>query len=132
MRKVKPKNANTLPYIFGSLGLIVAAIVFSSIFNRTSNPQEETANIQTRAASPSMIKVTGVVARVDTASGTIIVNDLRFTDSTKSLGTWTVTPPPSFNSASAFPGSILTITVDPPTMLAIKRTLTATEIFAGK
>lgn len=129
---VKPKQTNTLPYILGSLGLIAVAIVFSSILNSTSNPQNQTANLETRASSTGLVKATGVVSGVDTTTNTIKVNDLRFTDSTKSLGTWTVTPPASFNTASAFPGSVLTITIDPPTMLAIKRTLTATDISLGK
>ncbi len=131
MRGMKPKQSNTLPYILGSLGLIVIAIIFSSILNRTSNPRDDTANIQTRAAAPGLIKVTGVVTSVN-ADGTIVVSNLRFTDSTKSLGTWTVTPPAGFRTGSALPGAVLTITVDPPTMLAAKRTLSATEIVAGK
>ena len=124
---MQPKKSNTLPYILGSMGLIVVAIIISSIVNRSKNPQSSQ-DIRSRASAPSLVKVTGTVNQIDEVEGTILVDNLQFEDSTKSLGTWTVTPPLNFQLSSVFPDARITITVSPPTMLAETRTLTATEI----
>lgn len=126
-----PKKSSTLPYLFASLGFITIAIVISTIVSR-SKDASTSVDIRTRATSASLVEVTGLVAQVDDINGTIVVDDLRFEGSEKSLGTWTVTPPPSFAVTSVFPGERITISVSPPTMLAETHTLTATEITVSR
>ncbi|OGG23749.1 hypothetical protein A3A79_00890 [Candidatus Gottesmanbacteria bacterium RIFCSPLOWO2_01_FULL_43_11b] len=124
---MKPKQFNSYPYIAGSLALIIVAVVFSGFLNRQQASQSS-ADIRARASAPGMVKVTGVVSEVNEVEGIIIVDDVRFEDSTKSLGTWSVTPPSGFSLTSAFSGAKLIITVNPPTMLAESKTLSALEI----
>lgn len=119
-------------YIGVSLALIVVAILFTTIINNLKNTSGSSVDIRTRASAPGLVRVTGRVSEVEESDGTVIVTDLRFEDSTKSLGTWTVTPPPAFSLLSLFPGTTVTITVDPPTMIAQNRTLTAKEIVISR
>lgn len=125
MNTVKQKQFNTLPYIGASLALIIVAIVFSAFLNQR---QSSNADIRARATTAGLVKVTGIVAEVNENDGTIMVDNVAFEDSTKNLGSWTVTPPTSFSLSSAYPGAKLLLTVDPPTMLAQLKTFTALEI----
>ncbi len=129
---MKPKKSNSLIYIGASLALIIVAILFTTIINNLKNTSGTSVDIRTRASAPSLVRVTGRVSEVKESDGTVIVDELRFKDSTKNLGTWTVTPPPAFSLLSLFPGANITITVDPPTMMAQSRTLTATEIVVSR
>lgn len=124
---VKTKQLNSLPYIGASLALIVVAIVFSAFLNQRQSSGTP-ADIRARATAPGMVKVTGIVSEIDENQGTLVVDNLAFEDSTKNLGSWTVTPPLSFSLSNAYPGVKLLITVDPPTMLAQSKTFTALEI----
>ncbi len=125
---MKPKKSGVLPYLLTSLALIIIAIAFTAILNRTQNTQSTTSDIRARANVPSLVKVTGTIETVNADDGTLTVANLRFEDSDKNLGKWTVTLPKNFNSGSVFEGSRVTITVDPPSMLAETKTLTAVEI----
>lgn len=125
---MKPKQFNSFPYLAGSLALVIVGIVFSAFLNSREPSQTGSVDLRTRASAPGLVKVTGIVREIHDVEGTIVVDDVRFLDATKTLGTWTVTPPLSFSPSSAFPGATLTITVNPPTMLAETHTLTATEI----
>lgn len=129
---MQPKKSRTLVYVGSSLALIIVAIVFSSFLNRREPAETSSSDIRARANAPGLIKVTGLVNEVNETEGTILVENLAFEDATKSLGTWTVTAPISFSVSSAFPGAKLVITVDPPTMMAQSRTLTATEIVVSR
>lgn len=122
---MKTKQLNSLPYIGASLALIIVAIVFSAFLNQR---QSSSADIRARATAPGMVKVTGIVSEIDENQGTLVVDNLAFEDSTKNLGSWTVTPPLSFSLSNAYPGVKLLMTVDPPTMLAESKTFTALEI----
>jgi hypothetical protein len=129
---MQPKKSRALVYIGSSLALIIVAIVFSSFLNQREPAETPSSDIRARANAPGLVKVTGLVNEVNEGEGTIVVENLAFEDSTKSLGTWTVTAPISFSLSTAFPGAKLIITVDPPTMMAQSRTLTATEIIIQK
>ena len=56
----------------------------------------------------------------------LIVDDIRFADSKeKTLGTWNVTPPATFNSSAYAPGSNIRITANPATFQIAAKTLSA-------
>ncbi len=128
---MKPKQFNSFLYIAGSLGLIIVGIVFSSFLNQTGS-ETSTADTRARASAPGLVKVEAVISEINETEGTITVDNLHFVDGTKNLGVWTVTTPPRLNLFALTAGMRIVITVDPPTMLASTKTLTAKEIVRAK
>ncbi len=128
------KPSGTL-LLFGSLGLIVAAIAITAVINRTNRGTAAPTDIRAKAGISATLKVIGIVTTVDTANNTVMVDGLRFSDSKDmgtSLGSWTVTPPPSYNLSLLTPGAHVTITVDPTSFLVANHTLSATQITVSK
>lgn len=122
----KSKNA----LLFGSVGLIVLAITVTTILERTKQTATNE-DVRTRASATGTLIMKGIVSAVDETKGVVMVDNVQFEDqaaSGKNLGTWTVTPPASFNLASLYTGAKVALTVNPTTFLAATRTLTATEI----
>ena len=115
-------------YIGGSLTLIVVAIVFSAIVNNVKDSQSGSNDIRSRANAPSLVKVEGVVSQINDTEETIVVDNLHFEKGTKNLGAWTITTPPRLNFDSLTIGTRIVILVDPPTMTAATKSLTAKEI----
>lgn len=132
MNTVKQKQFNGLPYVAASLALIIVAIVFSGFLNSRESAKTSSADTRARAGSPGLVKVEAIVSEIHETEGTIVVDNLHFVDGTKNLGTWTVTTPPRLNLFALTSGTRILITVDPPTMIAQKRTLTAKEIVISR
>lgn len=122
----KSKNA----LLFGSVALIVLAITVTTILERTKQTATNE-DVRTRASAVGTLTMKGIVSSVDETKGVVIVDNVQFEDQAsagKNLGTWTVTPPSTFNLASLYSGAKVALIVNPTTFLAATRTLTATEI----
>lgn len=128
----EPKKSRALTYIITSLALIVFAIIFTDILDNVKNASSDTADIRTRANTPNLVKVEGIISKVNEADQSVVVDNLHFVGGRQNLGKWTVTVPPRVNLFGVAEGTRVTITVDPPTMIATSRTLTATEISVSK
>jgi anti-sigma-K factor RskA len=121
------KKSNILLF-GGSIGLIIAAIVVTSLIDFSRSNKKTTVPVRASKTVSSM-QFTGVVASFDQQTQTLIVDDLRFADSDeKSLGTWNITPPASFNSAVYGQGAKIRITANPVTFQIATKTLSAYEI----
>lgn len=126
------KSNNSLLYFLASVGLVLITIVFTTIVDRTSSTQNGT-DIRARAAASATLKFTATVSAVDSAQGTLTVDNLRFTNKTqgdigKTLGTWKIIPPRGFILSSVKPGSKVTLSVNPKTFQITSHTLTSTAI----
>lgn len=121
---------NSIIFFVGSVFFVLLGILVITILS-TRQSNTDTQDVRARAAVSAALKFTGVVNSIDDSSGTLIVDDLQFENAqegTKSLGTWTVTPPASFNLSSVSPGSRVTISVVAETFIATSHTMEATAI----
>lgn len=132
-----PKSKSAL-YVGGSVLLIMLAIAATAIVNQTQNTgQQGSTDIRAKAGVSATLKTTGIVSLVDTTAGKIVVNNLRFIESTgeigtSNLGSWTVTPPSGFDLGSVNVGNTVTMTIDPSTFLTNYHTVTATQIVVNR
>lgn len=136
MRGMKKKpTSNSFIYFFGSVLLIITAIIATSILNNTSN--EGSQDVRARASVTSLMRLTAIVASVDETKGLAIVNGLQFTGSTpeglqsvarNTGGTWNVTVSGSVNLAVLGPGTRVELQVNPTTFNITQRSLTAAAI----
>lgn len=138
MRRVKKKQtAGNFPYFFGSVILIVGAIVVTAILNRTTS--EKPQDVRARASVTSLMRLTAIVSAVDEAAGTIIVNDIQFASSAPENlqglaaqgGEWTVIAL-SINLATLRPGARVELQVNPSSFNIAERTLTAAAITVSR
>lgn len=120
---------HTQAIFVGSVIFVILAIGFVSLLGSTAS-QAPATDTRAKAGVTATLKLSGVVTSVDDTKGVILVDQLQFMDAEggKTLGTWTVTPPPGFNLASMAIGTKVTLTVNPTTFLATSHTLTATQI----
>lgn len=121
--------------LFGSLGLIVAAIAITAVINGANRNAAAPTDIRAKAGITATLKVVGIVTTVDSANTSVTVDGLRFSDSKdtgQSLGSWVVTPPPSYNLSLLTPGVHVVITADPSSFLVANHTLSATQIIVSK
>lgn len=135
----KPVSKNYL-YFFGSVGLIVTAVVATAILNKTSNPRDSQ-DVRARASVTSLMRLTAVVESVDEAKGIVIVNGLQFTGSTpeslqsvarNSGGSWNVTVSPGVNLGALGPGSRIELQVNPTSFNIAERSLTTAAITVSR
>jgi len=134
--KVKKKQAsNSFLYFFGSVMLIVTAIVATTILNRTAS--EKPQDVRARASVTSLMRMTAIVETIDETKGVIVVNGLQFSGSTpeglqsiarNTGGTWNVTVSGNVNLGTVGPGSRIELQVNPSSFNIAGRTLTAASI----
>lgn len=122
--------------IFGSLLLIIFAVVIVSILNKNASPGAA-ADIRARAGNQNTLKYTATVASVSEAKGTINVTNLQLTDTSRSgepqnLGDWTVFVPPNFNLSSAAPGTVIVMGLESSSMNVTSHEVTAITLTPGK
>lgn len=131
----KKQTTSNFPYFFGSVILIVAAIVVTAILNRTTS--EKPQDVRARASVTSLMRLTAIVTSVDEGKGLVVVNGLQFTGNTpKSLeslaqntaGEWQVTVSGSVNIGTLSPGAHIELQVDPSSFNIAERSLAATAI----
>lgn len=138
MKKKQP--ASSFPYFFGSVILIVTAIVATAILNRTTNI-ETVQDVRTRASVTSLMRMRAVVTSVDEAQGIVVVNGLQFagnapesleTLARNTAGEWQVTVSGGVNLAALSPGARVELQVNPSSFNIAQRTLTAAAISQTK
>jgi len=131
----KKKTSNSFIYFFGSVLLIVSAIVATSILNTTSNAGSQ--DVRARASVTSLMRMTAIVETIDETKGVIVVNGLQFSGSTpeglqnigrNTGGTWNVTVSGNVNLGTVGPGSRIELQVNPSSFNIAGRTLTAASI----
>jgi hypothetical protein len=121
-------KSNTLLLFIASVGLILIAIVFTSVIDKSRNSATRP-DTRAKASKSGSMMFFGVMNSFDAGSNSLIVDSLMFEDSNnKSLGQWTVTAPNKFNP-TAFPvGTKIKISANPVTFQVSTKTLTANEI----
>jgi hypothetical protein len=122
-------NKKSNLYIFlGSVAFIIAAIVMTSVISFNKSDTKNT-DVRARASGSSVMVLKGTILEYDETNSLAVVDNMTFEDSTeKTLGTWKVTYPPTFNPASFPAGSKVKITAKPALFQISTKTLTATEI----
>lgn len=128
------KNPNM--FLVASVVLILLGVALVAILDRNASSGNNS-DVRARATSKNALTVTGVVALVDEPNSIIIVDNVQFSDTSRSgdaknYGTWKVIAPPAFNYASVGAGTNVTIGVDPPTFLVSSYTMTALTIAPAK
>jgi hypothetical protein len=117
-------RSGTLLLFVGSVVLIIVAIVFTAVIDRSKKNDS-----RSRAATASTIILTGLVENYDPQANILIVGNVKFADTNgKTLGTWQVTPPSQFNEVKFPSGSKVKITTSPATFQIESKTVVATEI----
>lgn len=131
----KNPSSNSFIYFFGSVILIVTAIVATAILNRTAS--EKPQDVRARASVTSLMRLTAIVTSVDEAKGVVAVHDLQFTGSTpeslaglarNTAGEWQVSVSGNVNLATLGPGSRVELQVNPSSFNIAQRSLTAAAI----
>ena len=128
------KNPNM--FLVGSVVLILLAVALVAILDKAS-PTGNTSDIRARATNKQVLTVVGVIANIDETKGTVQVDNVQFTDTSRAgaaqnLGSWIVTAPGTFNFASVSPGMSVTIGVDSQTFQISTHTLAAISIVPAK
>jgi len=122
------EKKNNILLFAGSVGLIIAAIVLTTLIDFSRTNKKTVVPVKASKAASSMV-LTGRIASFDATSNILIADDVRFADSNeKSLGTWNVTPPASFNSSVYATGAKIRITANPATFQIATKTVSAYEI----
>lgn len=132
---MQKKKGGSFLYFFGSVAMIVAAIALTALIN-FSKTDSTTTDVRARAGA-NTLQLTGTVVSTDETTGIIIVQNVQFAEESRSgpgknLGTWHVTPPPSFTLSQAFPGAQLTITIQAASFDINSREVAATEITVAR
>lgn len=132
----KKTTSNSFIYFFGSVLLIVTAIVATSILNRTNNIAGSQ-DVRARASVTSLMRMTAIVENIDETKGVIIINGLQFSGSTpeglqniarNTGGAWDVTVSGNVNLGTIGPGSRAELQVNPTTFNITEHSLTAAAI----
>ncbi len=125
------KSGNLI--LVGSVVFILLAVALVAILDKTST--SNTSDVRARAGTQtqSALKLVGVVTLVDEVKGIVEVGNVQFDEENRSgtakdLGSWTVTPPPSFNFASVSPGIRVVFAVDSKTFQVTKHEVTALSL----
>lgn len=116
--------------------LVVMGMITTAIIDRVKSSQSS-ADVRAKAGVTNTLKLTGTVESVDESSGTIVVNDVQFTTESRSgkvanYGTWTVTPPSTFNLLSANPGASIAFTISADSFNVETHAVVASQISVGK
>lgn len=132
----KKQASNSFIYFFGSVVLIVTAIVATAILNRTRNTGP-TQDVRARASVTSLMRLSAIVTSVEVTKGVVAINGLQFTgstpDSLKSVarntaGEWQVNTSGSVNLGALSPGARVELLVNPLSFNIAERSLTAAVI----
>lgn len=135
----KKQTTSNFPYFFGSIILIVGAIVVTAVLNRTTS--EKPQDVRARASVTSLMRLTAIVTSVDEGKGLVVVNGLQFTGNTpKSLeslarntaGEWQVTVSGNVNLATLGAGSRIELQVNPSSFNIAERSLTAAALTVSR
>lgn len=136
----RKRGPDSFPYFFGSVALIVTAIIATAILNRTRNA-EQPQDIRARASVASLLRMKAIVTAVDEANGTVTVNGLMFVGNAPEQlsaagrvtgGEWTVHVGSGVSLGALSPGMRVELQVDPSTFDIAQRTLTGVAITVSR
>src|SRR3989344_729131 len=131
------KKATSFPYLFGSVLLILSAIIATTILGSIKSSPED---IRARAGNGAGIRFTAVVSSVDETNGTVTVTNVVFAGVDVSIfgaqgvpqaalkGDWVVTTSGEANLGMLSQGTKVEVFADPGTIDIAKHTLTAKKI----
>jgi len=130
------KKPDSLIYVVVLFGLIIAAVITTSIINAVKNNQSSS-DIRARAGMVNIIKLTGTVSEVNATNGTITVANVQFSPKTRSgpavnYGTWTVTPPLRVNISTLTPGKTVSFVVNSASFDVATRNVTASQLTVNR
>lgn len=112
----------------GSIGLIVVAILFTSVLQRNQTGNSTREDIRARAGNPNVLQMTAHVVSVNAETRSGVVDSLQMARSdSQNLGKWTVTLASTVNTASLVSGNTVILGVDAATFNIDKHTFTALE-----
>lgn len=123
---------NKTMLLVGSVLLIVMAIAMVAVLNRTGSTATSS-DVRARAAVGKTLQFNATVNTIDEAAGIVAVDNMYLADESrsgepKSMGSWSVTAPAGFNFSSISEGMRIVIGIDPKTLMAQTRTVTALTI----
>lgn len=133
----KKKTDNSFIYFFGSVVLIVTAIVATAILNRTANTAS-TQDVRARASVTSLMRMTAIVMSVDETTDVVTVNGLQFagqfpeTLARETGGEWTVTVGTGVNLGALSPGARVELQVNPSSFNIAGRSFIAAAITVSR
>jgi len=130
------KKPDSLIYIMALAGLIVAAIITTSIISAVKNNNSAT-DIRAKAGVVNTLKLVGTAESVDSATRTLTVLDVQFSAESRSgkavnYGTWKVTAPTSFDIFSALPGTKINFTVNSDSFDVATKEVVAAQMSISK
>lgn len=130
------KKPDSLIYIMALAGLIVVAIITTSIINAVKNSGSAT-DIRAKAGVVNTLKLVGTVESIDSVTGILTVLDVQFAPESRSgkavnYGTWKVTPPSAFNIATAGPGTKINFTVNSDSFDVVAKEVVAAQMTLSK
>jgi len=117
-------------------GLILAAVITTSIIGAIKNNQSNTDN-RANAGLINTLKLTGSIESVDDIARTLQVLNVQFSDESRSgeavnYGTWIVTPPNTFDFLTARPGTKISFTVNSDSFDVLKKEVVAAQMSINK
>jgi hypothetical protein len=122
------KKSNTFLILIGTIGLILIAVIFSTVIEKAKNNPSQL-DIRAKASIKGSMMFLGTISEFNENENILIIDKLMFEDSSgKSLGTWKITPPATFNPAKFPPGTKIRISANPVSFQIATNTLTALEI----
>lgn len=130
------KKPDSLVYILALAGLIVIGIITTSIIGAIKSNQSGTDN-RAKAGVVNTLKLIGTVESADTTTNTVRVLDVQFSPESRSgkavnYGTWIVTPPNTFDFATAVPGAHIRFTVNSDSFDVMQKEVVAAEMSTEK
>lgn len=130
------KRPDALIYAIALGVLVVMGMITTAIIDRVKSSQSA-ADVRAKAGVTNTLKLTGTVETVDESSGTISVADVQFATESRSgkavnYGTWTVTPPSTFNLLTANPGANIAFTISADSFNVETHAVVASQITVGK
>ncbi len=130
------KKPDSMVYILALAGLIVAAIITTSIIGAVKNNQAGT-DIRAKAGVVNTLKLVGSVESTNDLTRTITVINVQFAEESRSgkavnYGTWIVTPPNTFDFISAVPGAKVNFTVNSDSFDVMKKEVAAAQMAIEK
>ncbi len=112
-------------FLLGSLGLVIVAILFSFIINKTKS-DSPTTDVRARASAVSTLEMLGTVQNFDANRGVVVLTQVAFaSDPDKNLGVWTVSVPK--DTKPLVGGNRVSFTIDPQSFSVNTKTVKAVQ-----
>lgn len=131
------KRPDSLVYIIAIVSLIIVAIITTTIISSLKNNSGSATDIRARAGVINIVKLIGTVSDIDSVNGTLTVVGVQLAPESRSgpatnYGTWTVTPPRSFNLSSAAAGNTISFVVQSTSFDVASHKVVASQMTLGR